>query len=46
MVPDTFWGLFLGYTVIWGLIVVYLVTLGRRITRIEKQLEEGSEGEQ
>lgn len=34
--PDTFSGLFWGYTIIWLLIVAYVVMLGRRMSKLEK----------
>ena len=40
-VPDTFSGLFLGYTVLWLLILLYLLNLGRRLSRAEKRLNSG-----
>ncbi len=32
---DTFPSLFWGYSVIWALIVVYLISLGRRLSKLE-----------
>lgn len=34
-IPDTFPDLFWGYSIIWGLLVVYIISLGRRLSRIE-----------
>ena len=36
-VPNTFPSLFWGYTAIWTLVVVYIVSLGFRLSKIEKQ---------
>lgn len=33
--PDTFSGLFLGYAVIWAILCLYLLLLGRRVRRLE-----------
>lgn len=38
--PDTFPALFWGYTVIWALLVTYIVTLSRRLTNLEKKLND------
>lgn len=40
VVPNTFPALFQGYTVIWALIVVYAASLGVRLRRIERKLQE------
>ncbi len=42
VVPDTFPSLFWGYTVLWGCILVYIVSLSRRMSRIERDLEENT----
>ena len=34
--PDTFPALFYGYTVIWGLLAVYILSLGFRVSRLER----------
>jgi CcmD family protein len=39
-VPNTFPALFQGYSVVWGLLVVYIVSLGVRLKRVEKRLQE------
>ena len=39
-VPDTFSSLFWGYSAIWAIMVVYLVSLVRRVSRLEKRLDE------
>ena len=36
--PDTIFHLFLGYTVIWLLVVGYIYSLGRRISSLETAL--------
>lgn len=36
--PDTFPALFWGYLVVWGLLAVYIITLGVRCARLEKKL--------
>lgn len=47
MTPDTFPSLFWSYTVVWGVLVVYIVTLGVRVARLEKKLsrEKGGRNE-
>jgi CcmD family protein len=42
-VPNTFPALFQAYTVVWGLLVVYIVSIGVRLRRIERRLAERSE---
>jgi CcmD family protein len=37
-VPNTFPDLFIAYTVVWGIIVVYMVTLWRKVNRLEQKL--------
>jgi CcmD family protein len=37
--PDTFPSLLAGYSVIWGLIVAYLVFLSKRIRLLEEQFK-------
>jgi CcmD family protein len=39
-VPDTFNSLFWGYSAIWAIIVVYLVSILRRVSRLEQRLAE------
>lgn len=41
-VPNTFPSLFLGYSVIWGIVVVYLFSLVRRLGKLEKRLSQTS----
>lgn len=36
--PDTFPALFAGYTALMGILVTYLFILGRKASRIERQL--------
>jgi len=38
-VPDTFPWMFLGYAVLWGLMVMYLLSLGARLRRVERDIE-------
>ncbi|MFM1848412.1 MAG: hypothetical protein RL417_1886 [Pseudomonadota bacterium] len=38
-VPNTFPALFQAYSIVWGLLVVYIVSIGVRLRRIEKRLE-------
>ena len=40
MVPDTFPSMFWGYVIVWGLLAGYIVSLGMRLRRVEKKLEE------
>lgn len=35
-VPNTFPSLFWGYVVIWGLLVLYIAWLGRRLSAVER----------
>lgn len=42
IVPDTFPSLFWGYTVMWLCILIYIVSLARRMSRIERELREQS----
>lgn len=41
-VPNTFQSLFVGYSAIWAILVLYLFTLVRRISKLEKRLAQGS----
>lgn len=36
--PDTFPSLFAGYTALFGILAIYLVILGRKASRIEREL--------
>lgn len=38
-VPNTFPALFQVYSIVWGLLVVYIVSIGVRLRRLEKRLE-------
>jgi CcmD family protein len=40
MVPDTFPSLFWSYNAIWGVLAVYIITLGLRVSRLERRLSE------
>ena len=40
IVPNTFPSLFAGYTVIWALLALYIVSLGFRLSKIEKRIRE------
>ncbi len=35
-VPNTFPGLFWGYSIIWAILVIYIATLGIRLSKLEK----------
>lgn len=37
--PNTFTGLFWGYTAIWVLIAAFILRLGLRVAKIEKRLQ-------
>ena len=37
-VPDTFSSLFFGYAAIWGIMVIYLFALLRRVSKLERRL--------
>jgi CcmD family protein len=37
MTPDTFPSLFWSYTAVWAILAVYIVTLGVRLSRLEKR---------
>ncbi|MEN9845035.1 MAG: hypothetical protein RIS36_182 [Pseudomonadota bacterium] len=46
MTPDTFPSLFWSYTAVWAILAVYIVTLGVRLSRLEKrfsQIEDASD---
>jgi CcmD family protein len=40
MTPDTYPSLFWSYTVVWGVLVVYIAVLGARVARLEKKLSQ------
>ena len=40
MTPDTFPSLFWSYNTIWLVLAVYIVTLGFRVSRLERRLSE------
>lgn len=40
MTPDTFPSLFWSYTVVWGVLSAYIISLGVRISRVERRLNE------
>ena len=37
-VPDSFNSLFLGYTVIWGILAVYIVIMVNKVRSLERRL--------
>lgn len=39
-VPNTFPSLFTGYSVLWGLLSLYIVSLGIRVARLERGRKE------
>ncbi|NDC37212.1 MAG: CcmD family protein [Proteobacteria bacterium] len=41
-VPNTFQSLFIGYSAIWAIMVVYLFALVRRVSKLEKRLAQDS----
>lgn len=41
-VPNTFSSLFLGYSVIWGILCVYIFSLVRRVQKLERKLQGGN----
>jgi CcmD family protein len=41
-VPNTFPALFQAYSIVWGLLVVYIISLGVRLRNVEKRLAERS----
>lgn len=43
MTPDTFPSLFWSYTVVWAILAVYIVTLGVRLSRLEKRFSKERE---
>jgi CcmD family protein len=45
-VPDTFNSLFIGYAAIWTLVVLYIVSLLRRVRSLERRLDERSKPEE
>lgn len=42
IMPDTFPSLFIGYTVFWFLILLYVVSLRSRVRRLESALAEAN----
>ncbi len=40
MTPDTFPSLFWSYTVVWGVLSVYIISLGARLSRVERRLQD------
>ncbi len=43
MTPDTFPSLFWSYTAVWVVLSLYIVTLGIRLSRIERQMQQKDE---
>lgn len=43
MTPDTLPWLFWSYTAIWVIVVLYVLSLGLRLSKIEKDLERSEE---
>ena len=43
MTPDTFPSLFWSYTAVWVVLAIYIVTLGVRLARLEKQISQKKE---
>ncbi len=43
MTPDTFPSLFWSYTAVWVVLALYIVTLGARLSRLEKKLSQEKE---
>ncbi len=43
MTPDTFPSLFWSYTAVWVILAVYIVTLGVRLSRVEKRFSKNEE---
>ena len=39
-VPNTFPALFQAYSIVWGLLVVYIISLGVRLRKVERRLAE------
>jgi CcmD family protein len=46
MVPDTFPDLFYSYSAVWIIMLVYVVLMARRLSRIEKKLSAQDESSQ
>lgn len=44
VVPNTFPALFWGYTAIIAIVVLYVVSLGLRVSRVEKKLKANKSG--
>jgi CcmD family protein len=44
MTPDTFPSLFWSYTVVWAILAAYIITLGARLSRLEKRFSANQEG--
>ena len=45
MTPDTFPSLFWSYTFVWAILAVYIITLGARLSRLEKRFSANQEGQ-
>ena len=43
MTPDTFPSLFWSYTVVWAALSIYIITLGVRLSRLERRLSKDKE---
>jgi CcmD family protein len=43
MTPDTYPSLFWAYTALWGALAIYIITLGARLSRLEKRLPKDKE---
>jgi CcmD family protein len=43
MTPDTFPSLFWSYTVVWVVLSVYIVTIGLRVSKVERALSRRGE---
>lgn len=44
MTPDTFPSLFWSYTAVWVILGVYIVSLGYRLSKIERSMTDRREG--
>lgn len=44
MTPDTFPSLFWSYTAVWVVLGVYILSLGVRLRKVERKLDDSSKG--
>lgn len=40
---NTYSSLFIGYSIIWGILSLYILSLGKRLRKLEERIEHGEE---